>query len=516
MTPGLATRMPRKVALLLAGMLLLSFVYFYQAGGWNQNSRFALVRAIVEQHTLRIDSYAASTGDRAQVGHHFYSDKAPGQALLAVPVVAALRPLGVHSASALSYAATVATAALPTMLTALCLVWLALGLGATRWGAILAALAFALGSPAWAYATLLWGYALSTCGLLAAFSCAAALGRSTSLRRDLLLGLGVGLAAGWAVVSEYPAAPPAVIVSGLALAKVWPAGWRRRLPVVGGIAIGALACVAVLLIYQQAAFGSPFDAGYRHVQGFTGMQQGMMGITYPKAHVIHEILFGRFRGLLPLAPALAAGPVGLVLCWRRGRRAEVISALLVILYYLTLNAAYVYWNGGWSYGPRHLAPALPFLALGLAFLWQRLRPLLRVLLVAAVLWGIGSSLVAVSTTAQPPEAFDRPVAQLLWPAFKSGDLSLNHESFDESGADPRRLRGHTLPHDAWNLGEKLGLRGLPSLVPLLLAWLAAIGMAAWVERRRQAPPPAGSTRRPGEDQQTPPGEADECVTSPRT
>ena len=37
--------MKQRRALLFA-LLFTSFAYFYQAGGWNQNSRFDLVRAI--------------------------------------------------------------------------------------------------------------------------------------------------------------------------------------------------------------------------------------------------------------------------------------------------------------------------------------------------------------------------------------------------------------------------------------------------------------------------------------
>src|SRR5215471_19789495 len=75
----------------VAVTLFVSYAYFYQAGGWNQNSRFALVRAIVEEHTVRIDSYREYTGDRALWNGHTYSDKAPGVSLLAVVPSAAAR-----------------------------------------------------------------------------------------------------------------------------------------------------------------------------------------------------------------------------------------------------------------------------------------------------------------------------------------------------------------------------------------------------------------------------------------
>ncbi len=61
------------------------YAYFFQAGGWNQNSRFALVRAIVEQHSLAIDDYAYNTRDLAFFRGRIYSEKAPGLSMLAVP-----------------------------------------------------------------------------------------------------------------------------------------------------------------------------------------------------------------------------------------------------------------------------------------------------------------------------------------------------------------------------------------------------------------------------------------------
>ena len=68
-------RTDRRVVTILCGMLLLSYAYFYQAGGWNQNSRFALVRALLERHTLQIDAYQLHTGDRALWNGHYYSDR---------------------------------------------------------------------------------------------------------------------------------------------------------------------------------------------------------------------------------------------------------------------------------------------------------------------------------------------------------------------------------------------------------------------------------------------------------
>ena len=78
-------------AILIGVVALVSYAYFYSAGGWNQNTRFDFVRAVVERGSLSIDAYQENTGDKAVKDGHYYSDKAPGQPLLAVPVAFALR-----------------------------------------------------------------------------------------------------------------------------------------------------------------------------------------------------------------------------------------------------------------------------------------------------------------------------------------------------------------------------------------------------------------------------------------
>ncbi len=51
----------RRIEWLLFATALIAFAYFHQGGGWNANARFAMVRAMVEQRTLAIDSYLIYT-----------------------------------------------------------------------------------------------------------------------------------------------------------------------------------------------------------------------------------------------------------------------------------------------------------------------------------------------------------------------------------------------------------------------------------------------------------------------
>ena len=142
------TARQQRIAAVLGVALFVSYAYFYPAGGWNQNSRFAMIRAILERHTLQIDAYQLHTGDRAFWRGHYYTDKAPGASLLALaPVQAARfvsRAAGVDPASFpgiawTSYVAAVVTSGIFTVIAALCVFWLSLRWGATTGAALFAA-----------------------------------------------------------------------------------------------------------------------------------------------------------------------------------------------------------------------------------------------------------------------------------------------------------------------------------------------------------------------------------------
>jgi len=310
----------------------------------------------------------------------------------------------------------------------------------------------------------------------------------TSPSRDMRLGAIVGLSAGWATVSEFPAVIPAIILALLAAVNAWPLGRARAMRILGTLGISALACAAVLMAYQYACFGSPFHVAYASEIGYEGMQQGVFGVTLPRMIRLRRILFGEYRGLLPLAPALAVVPIALVvMMWvrlkpdttyeapvvtrlvSRRRRAAIVSAIIG-LYFILLNASYNYWEGGWSYGPRHAAPGIPFLCVSLAFLWTAVPAVGRWILAGLSAYGAAITLIAVSTMPLPPNDIRRPVAEFMWPAFRDGDLSLNTQTFT-SGSVDRDFRAHHEPRAAFNLGMKLGLSGHASLVPLALVWL---------------------------------------------
>lgn len=463
-------------ALLIAATLFVSFAYFYQGTGWNQNSHFALGKALVEQHTVRIDRYQGLTGDKAFYKGHYYSDKAPGLALSALPAIAAGWPvalkLGVEprfAADVQLYLATVFTCSLGIALAGAVLFAMLLNWNIKPDAAAVAVVILAVGTPMWIYATQFWGHAQASACLVFAFAAADRLRLpATTSHRAVLAGI-VGLTAGWAVVTEYPAVIPALLIGLMTLIYSWRSAPDRKRFFYNAAALSFSAglCLAIILIYQKAAFGSPFRMGYEYVVNYQDtLRHGALGLTYPKWNALLGLLFGKRCGLLLFAPILLVAPFGFRLLWRAGlpRLSLGVSAGIAI-YYLLFNASYLHWQAGASFGPRYLSPGLPLACLFVAPVWQRARLALKVLLSVIAAYGIFVALAAVTTTPMISEAVTFPLRVALR-AFARGEL------YQQGGA--------------WNVGLRRGLHGLSSLAPLLAAWGIA-GFVWWrLARAKQA------------------------------
>jgi hypothetical protein len=481
-----------RAACLLGFVSLFSLLYFYEGGGWNQNSRFDLLRAIVEQHTLRIDDYHENTQDKAHFQGHYYSDKAPGLVFLAVPFALVARPAlrvaGVDPGSArgelaLSYVVSACVLALPTALAVVCLFFLGLRFGGRIAGAAFGAAAMGLGTPMWAYASLFWAHALVAACLIFAFAAALKVRDSSGARADFLWALAVGLEAGWATVTEYPAAPASAMLALLAVSQAWPRGKAARWRVMAGLSLGVAICLVVLLWYLHAAFGS-FRPSYSYYDpnSFAFMQQrGYFGLTYPHPDRLLKLLFGCSRGLFFASPVALAAPVGLWWWWKeKPHRAAALTAAAITLYYFLFNASFYWWKAGLCFGPRYAGACIPLLGVGLAVAWRRARLAWRRVLIGLALCSVFLALMVISTTSQLSMQDNCPIAHSSWPAFWSGQMALNHDSMltiAEAGSGGR--------FGAFNLGQLMGLDGLASLVPLLGLW----GVAAllWWRMHRRCP-----------------------------
>jgi hypothetical protein len=497
-------------ALVVTAILAFTYAYFAQGEGPNQNSRFDLVRAIVDEHRFAIDSFAANTSDKSQMGGHFYCDKAPGLSFLAVPLYALYRLIvGVPEGGAASinalYWITWFTVGLASAATGGLLTILGPRLGASRGASAIAALAWGLATPAFAYATLFYAHQWAAFLVVLSFTLLTIPDTAlTTPRRAQGTWALAGFAAGFAAISEFPVAVAATLL-GLYTAKKH--GLRAMLMFGGAGAVP----VAVLAFYNARCFGSPFTLGYSTLAtpAYQAMQsQGLFGLVAPRADALYGLLFSEFRGLLVLSPFLILAPVGLWLAWRsRERRVELaLMATMALAFYL-LVSSYGKWSGGAAMGPRHFLPALPFVTLIVAFCFDevvKLQPPWHLLVAPSV---AGMCLIAlflctagVAVFPEFPEYFrpvelgDQPVPRpsaplrdFVLPWFFMGRLSAKATGTYPTGV----LFGldHYEPGhhwDAWNWGELLGLTGMSSLLPLVVFWCAGAAVLAWALRTHTA------------------------------
>ena len=482
--PGTMVRGPHGVALALFVLVWLSCVW---SGSFalnpNNATRLFAALALVERGEARIDRYHTLTIDKAQFagadGMHYYMDKAPGMTLMALPALGAAQvATGTRLDDQVSDIANprlipflalrlrlvvATTTAILTALAAVLLLDLGTGITGSPAAGLFAALGYALGSVVWGWSTTLFGHAPVAALLLIATW---AVWRGTSSDRDLerwRYPVLAGAALGWAAVIEFPAALGGIAIGLWAIRRTQGLAWpvRRRLYL---FALGATAVAGLPLVgYDLLAFGTPFKLGYQGVVGFGGMRQGLFGLTWPKPWVLLQILFGTRRGLVWVAPVLVLGVIGL---WRmiRARKTRDLGllAVTVIAIVLSVNAAYAYWDGGASMGPRHSVPAIPFLALGLAPFWASLRHAYSRIAAASVLAvSMLLNLVVAATDIFAPETMPFP----LWTHDLAGLFPMGKLS--------------TIPSNFWGWSPWFGFALYLDLALPLLALLL------WMTRRAE-------------------------------
>jgi hypothetical protein len=466
------------VALLL--IALTCYAYFLPRwADWNQNSRFDLIVALVDDHTLQIDSYVANTGDYALYDGHYYSDKAPGMAALGMPVYAAFRHLlpqsiaagldsSARGSSALSatlspngtgiqtdkvrfFLGLVVTTFVVGALPAAAFVLIFFGLVGRLGGSLpeqwLATLLYAFATPAFAYANSLVGHQTSAALLFTAFAMLFGIQQARLGRHWLLV---VGFLLSTALVTEFPTG---LIVGLLGLYAV--AALHGRLGVILRLVLGSVPSLIVLVVHDLAAFGTPLPVGYLHSALWSDVHQiGFLSLTYPHPDAMWGITFGVYRGLFFLAPYLLLAIPGYRVLWERGWRLEFAVLLAVPLVYFLYNASSAMWQGGFAVGPRYVVASLPFLALpagaGLARVWRtaQLRPIAGL----AIAWSFLAIWTETIGGQALPDYSPNPLFDFSLPKLVAGDV-------------------------ARNIGMITGLASWMSLLPLVLILLLGAGIA---------------------------------------
>ncbi|MDR0965570.1 MAG: hypothetical protein LBM75_03535 [Myxococcales bacterium] len=319
--------------------------------------------------------------------------------------------------------------------------------------------AFALGTLAFSYAALFMSHALTGVLGLATFL---ALCRATRSDAPDRWHLCAGLFAGLTVASEYTGALALVPLALYALATAPKGPWPKLRTCLFGI-LGVLPSALLLALYHWKAFGHPLTTGYLFLNdaAYQGWHVGgFLGVRLPDARAFALSFFSPLRGLFTLSPFLLLALPGLALgLATKARRAalgpELWLSLALLLAYAYFTSSFTYDSWGWTTGPRHLTPLVPFLLLPIGVtLWTwRERPWLTGICVGLVALSMLSTGV-MTLLNYIPDSLTNALHQVAWPLLFEGYL----------------------PHSPLSL---LGVPNPWAALPGLLAICLALGLTAW-------------------------------------
>lgn len=481
-------RSEKWIAVLIFLILLSCYAYFFPRwASWNQNSRLDLVMAIVDQGTVSIDDYYQNTGDYAVYEGHHYSTKAPGSALLGVPVYWGFRqvldgplltsllnrlsssqavagtlqeggtgllPEKLYFALAL-YVVTFATVAVPSALLGVVLYLFTGYYSSSSVHRAWVTLTYGLATSVFPYSGSYFGHQIVAALLFLSFYLIFLVVRQAIKPTILPL---VGFLMGYAVITEYPTVLIAAAIFLYAFFRLPKKTWAAWL-ILGGILPGV-----IWMIYNYQIYHKPIGFGYLYAPLYTDKNNvGFFSLVSPHFEALWGITFGSYRGLFCLSPVMLLAIPGFYFFGRdREHRPEFLVCLWATISFFLFNGSSVMWEGGYAVGPRYVLPMMPFMALALTFFtkhWGRYR-WARIAMGFLTLWSVLFVWAETIGGQSFPDWTGNPLFNYSLPRLLRGDIARN-----------------------W--GTIAGLSGWASLLPLavilgILLWRLA---SPYVERK---------------------------------
>jgi hypothetical protein len=461
----------KRLEIILVVSVALVYGYFFGCGGWNQNARLNTIFAFVEPGTddflsfhfdrFMVDPWKGyNTGDWSFYGGHFYSNKAPGTTLLGIPFYTGIFLLeklcGIsvdhHYVEILNaYLINFFVSVLPVSLGILFFYKLLLLKGLSLKKSIFCSLILAFGTCVFPYSTELWGHTTAM-----AFLVFALYQMEKNTRTSIFL---AGLFAGFATLTDYLA----LLMTVTSALYILTTNHKKIFYFIGG----GLFPLMLMLGYHYICFGNIFHTSTTFTNPLFLEKQrvlGMFGTVVPS--IFMRLLFSLERGLLVSMPILFFAFPGFCFLMKKDKHSAKTAAfaLASVILMLLVNSSFNGWHGGHSACARYQIVALPFWILLVSGVpWQKKWSI--PLAVSAAL-STFNMLAIAAVCVQPPMGLPNPIYGAVYSQFFRGNLNV----LDYPIRLQQFSKDWNLFADAtsFNCGELVGLRGLFSLLPLLV------------------------------------------------
>lgn len=415
---------------LVVALYLLVFPWHPGLNSPNELCRLWQARALVEDGKVEINAQLqkyGAVGDLSVKDGHYFPSKAPLISFAAAPIYwVELKLAGGAGVEVIKqvYWSRLFITVLPALLMLVLLRRFLLAYLSPEIADPLI-VTYALGTMAFAYAEMFFSHQVTAVLLFCCFYACWRVLRGDWRERGWLV---AGALAGLVVDSEYTGALGVVCVASYVVAARWK-HWPQLGRAVGLVIVGAAPLLIALMAYHQACFGHPLESGYKYLND-TAYQHwhlgGFLGIRVPDPTAFTMSYFGPLRGLFALSPFLLLAFGGLsALRWERPLLIFVAVLILANTYF---TSSFEYSSWGWTVGPRHLTPLVPFLLLPAGLALERLRNATTFdgKIGAGIASGlcVASVLIAgmISLVAYIPDSLTSPLFGAVLPLIRGGYL----------------------------------------------------------------------------------------------
>ncbi len=337
--------------------LLFCFWYIDVWENSNSCSRVLPIATYFEQGNFILDKYKDKTIDISIIDGHYYMDKAPLPSFITLPFVGFFKWLGIvkpndgsYYGKAIYIIGAIVCGIIPFLLI---LFYVAKSLmEGQRKDLILMALVAYLSSFIFVFAGTFFAHVLAASFLLMAYT--------HYQKKNFYI---AGFLCGLGFLTEYTTLW--IIFSWLLIELLKYKSIKNSIQ----LALGFLPAVLIILSYNFYFTGSPFKMLYLFVaDNFDIASKSTYGLSFPKIEALYGLIISENRGLLFYAPVLF---YGLFLFftnrdWFSKIKEYLLHPIMLPFILTTLFiSSHAAWDGGWSYGPRHLTAVATLLIFGL-------------------------------------------------------------------------------------------------------------------------------------------------------